>query len=290
MSLVSIASEGLSAEIDPQGAQLHALRDGEARELLWDGDPAVWTGRAPILFPIVGMLNGGQYRLGGATFHMGKHGFARHKAFAVSESGPGHAVFTLVEDAETLAVWPFRFRLDLRFEVAGAGLTMTATVGNPGDRPLPAGFGFHPALRWPLPYGQPRERHRLTFEQAEPAPIRRIDTQGLLRPDGLTTPVKGRELVLEDRLFEDDAIIFDRLESRALTYGADQGPRLEIAFPDTPWLGVWTKPGAGYICVEPWHGVADPEGFAGDFRDKPGVFEVAPGESRSFGMSITLRP
>ncbi len=174
--------------------------------------------------------------------------------------------------------------------MAGAGLTMTATVGNPGDRPLPAGFGFHPALRWPLPYGRPRERHRLTFEQGEPAPIRRIDTRGLLRPDGLPTPVDGRELVLEDGLFEDDAIIFDRLGSRKLTYGADQGPRLEIAFPDTPWLGVWTKPGAGYICVEPWHGIADPEGFHGDFRDKPGVFEVAPGESRSFGMSITLRP
>jgi galactose mutarotase-like enzyme len=94
--------------------------------------------------------------------------------------------------------------------------------------------------------------------------------------------------MLVDSLFQDDVIIFDALRSRALTYGADAGPRLRMSYPDTPYLGVWTKPGAPFICIEPWHGVADPEGFGGDFHAKPGVFVVPPGTDRTFGMSMTL--
>ena len=63
---------------------------------------------------------------------------------------------------------------------------------------------------------------------------------------------------------------------------------LDIAFPDTPMLGIWTKPGAHYVCVEPWHGIADPEGYTGEFTDKPGVFTVAPGAERRIALSVTL--
>jgi galactose mutarotase-like enzyme len=172
--------------------------------------------------------------------------------------------------------------------VTGPTLAVTATVRNLGATPLPASFGFHPALRWPLPYGGERARHRLQFDRAEPAPIRRITPSGVVRPESFPTPVEGRELLLRDALFTDDAVIFDQLRSDGLRYGAPDGPQLEVRFPDTPYLGVWTKPGAPYICVEPWHGIADPEGYAGDFRHKPGVFEVAPGGEKVMHMTIGL--
>ena len=287
-ALVSIASDRLSADIDPLGSQLHAIRDEAGRDLQWDGDPKVWSGRAPILFPIVGMLNNGRYRVGGETYALPKHGFARHKPFRVVEAGAAHAVFRLTEDEETLKAYPFRFQLDIRFAIEATTLTLTARVHNPGEAALPASFGFHPALRWPLPYGEARDGHVLTFEADEPAPIRRIDREGLLTPKAHPTPVEGRTLTLKDALFEDDALIFDRLNSRKLRYHAG-GPRaLEIAFPDTPYLGVWTKPGADYICVEPWHGMADPEGYDGDLFDKPGIFSVAPGAEKVMSLSITL--
>ena len=73
-----------------------------------------------------------------------------------------------------------------------------------------------------------------------------------------------------------------------MTYGAATGPHLRIAFPDTDKLGVWTKPGAAFVCVEPWHGIADPEGFTGEFANKPGVFAVAPRDVKRIGMSVTL--
>ena len=284
--LVTLAGPGLGAEIDSQGAQLHALRDGEGRDLLWDGDPAFWTGRAPLLFPIVGALNHGWYRLDGETYVMAKHGFARTSLFALVEQTRSSALYRLHPSDETLAAYPFRFGLQVRFEIVDRTLTMAATVANHDSRDMPASFGFHPALRWPLPYGRARAEHRILFAQDEPDPIRRIDREGLVRPGPLPTPVQGRELPLRDALFEDDVVILDRVRSRGLTYGPPTGPKLRIDFPGSSYLGLWTRPGAGYVCIEPWHGIADPQGYDGDLRDKPGVFVLKPGESRKCVMSI----
>jgi galactose mutarotase-like enzyme len=110
-----------------------------------------------------------------------------------------------------------------------------------------------------------------------------------LTPERHATPVSGRRLMLDDALFRDDALIFDELASRSVTYGVPGAPRLRVRFPDTPYFGVWTKPRhAGFICLEPWHGIADPEGFSGDFREKPGVFIVPPGAARPIKMTIEL--
>ncbi len=289
--LIFIASDGLSAQIDPLGAQLFALKDAAGADLLWGGDPAVWAGRAPILFPIVGTLAEGRYRLGdGSTYALPRHGFARHRPFEVQDASPTAAIFRLRADDDTLKVYPFRFELDIRFAIAGRTLNLTATVKNEGQAPMPASFGFHPAFRRPLPYGGAKSDHRIAFDLDEPAPIRRIDPEGLLKPEPLDTPVVGRVLALRDDLFMDDALIFDRLNSQALIYGAKDGPSLRIAFPKAPYLGVWSKPGADFIAIEPWRGVSDPEGFDGDIFAKPGVFTVAPGGAAEMAMSITLEP
>ena len=105
----------------------------------------------------------------------------------------------------------------------------------------------------------------------------------------LPTPVEGRVLALDDALFIDDAIIFDRLRSRSLTYGGNTGPTIEVAWDNLPDFAVWTKPSAGYICVEPWQGFADPVGFDGDIWTKPGIVAVEPGEVRCFSMNLTVK-
>jgi galactose mutarotase-like enzyme len=201
---------------------------------------------------------------------------------------PGAAEFRLTASSATRAVYPFQFQLDIDFEVVGHTLTLGAVICNHGDTPMPASFGFHPALQWPLPFGAPRDEHRLVFPKEERAPVRRIDAAGFLKPDPVPSPVVGDTLALQDDLFVDDALIFDALTSRSVRYGAPTGPQLHVRFDDFPTLGVWTKPGADFICIEPWHGFSDPVGFAGDIRDKPGIFEVAPGASRSMSMSISL--
>ncbi|RHW17746.1 aldose 1-epimerase family protein [Sphingomonas gilva] len=285
-----ISSGALTAAINPLGAELSSLRDAEGRELMTDADPAFWTGRAPLLFPVVGGLVEGRYRLDGVELAMAKHGFARTSMFDLVEAGGSAARFRLTDDAVSAASYPFAFRLDMAFAVEGATLGMAATVANTGDRALPFSFGYHPAFAWPLPYGRGRADHRIVFEEDEPDALRSITPDGLIGDAPRENPVEGRVLRLADDLFTDDALVWDAIRSRRLSYGASDGPRLDIAFPDTPSLGIWTKPGARYICVEPWAGHADPAGFTGDFRDKPGVMQLQPGDTRQFRMNVTLIP
>jgi len=285
---VSLSSGDLAATINPLGAQLSTLRDRTGLDLLWDGDPAVWAGRAPLLFPIVGALAGGSYRLGSTTYRLPRHGFARGKLFDIVDSTSAAATFRLKADEATLRIYPFRFELDVHFALDGPTLSVTAYIRNTGDHDMPASFGYHPAFRWPLPFGRARSSHFIEFASDEPAPVRRLNADGLLMPERRPTPIAHRRLALEDALFQDDAIIFDEIRSRFATYGADDGPRVQVSFPDTPYLGVWTKPRADFICIEPWHGVADPEGYSGGFSEKPGVFTVAAGTTFPIKMAIAL--
>ena len=285
---VQLSSADLHVEVNPLGAQLSILRDRSGRDWLWNGDPSIWAGRAPVLFPTVGEVAGGSYRLGGKSYRLGRHGFARGKLFEVATAATTCATFRLKADAATLEVYPFQFELEVYFEVSGSKLAITAAVHNPGPANLPASVGFHPAFRWPLPFGSPRAAHYIEFEQDEPAPIRRLDSSGLLSPELYPTPVVGKRLMLEDALFQSDVVIFDQLRSRKVTYGAQDGPRLEVSYPDAAYLGIWTKPGAPFVCIEPWRGIADPEGFTGEFTIKPGVFCVPPGGTESINMVITL--
>jgi galactose mutarotase-like enzyme len=289
-SWVTLRTAGLAAQIDPFGAQLSGLQDLEGRELLWPGDASIWAGRAPVLFPVVGTLAGGRYRLGSNHYALSRHGFARGKLFDTVTTTESSAVFRLRADDSTLAVYPFRFELDVSFELRGPTLILQALVRNVGDEALPASIGFHPGFRWPLPYAQPRASHYIEFDQEEPAPVRRINRDGLLAPEPHPTPIVHRRLALADALFEDDVLILDQIRSRSVRYGAQQGPRLEIGFSDASYLGLWTRPGAGFICIEPWQGITDPADFSGDIRQKPGIFQVAPGATHSMAMTITSIP
>lgn len=285
-ALIEIGNGQLSAAINPLGAELTRLRDADGRELMTDADPAFWTGHAPILFPIVGRLNGDTLRLDGRTYAMKQHGFARRQTFELVEHLATTARFELRANDQTRAQYPFDFTLEVAFAIEATTLAIEVRIRNPASEPLPASLGFHPAFAWPLPYGRPREEHRITFADDEPGDIVELDN-GLFaarRP----SPLDGRVLPLADDLFVDDALIWDPVASQSVTYGAADGPRLRIDFPDTPYLGIWTKPGAAFVCVEPWHGHADPAGFDGDFRAKPGVFEIAPGNDWRCTMAVTL--
>ncbi|QNE32755.1 aldose 1-epimerase family protein [Sphingomonas sp. NBWT7] len=286
---ITIANDHLSAAINPLGAELSSLKDADGRELMTEADPAFWTGRAPLLFPVVGKPAGEVIRVAGREYPMKQHGFARRMPFALIDHGPAHATFRLTANDETRAHYPFAFTLDASYRLDGATLAIDVAVNNAGDTDMPASFGFHPAFAWPLPYGCDRADHRITFAQDEPGGVRPIAADGTIAAGEMPSPLDGGVLHLSDDLFAHDALVWDQVRSARVVYGADDGPSLEIAFPDTPMLGIWTKPGARFICVEPWHGIADPQGYAGELKDKPGIFIVPPGGAKHIAMSITLR-
>lgn len=285
MDHIEISSDSLSALISPNGAEMVALRDGLGREMLWDGDPTYWSGRAPLLFPMVGRAAQDKNRFGGVDYPMPQHGFARRSLFEVHERTNLHCVLLLRSDDVIRRQYPFDFALFVTYRVEGATLSITARVVNEDEKPLPVSFGFHPAFRWPLPSGGARDEYRIIFEEPETEPVRRL-VDGYLGPDAHTLALEGRSLVLRDSLFETGAIIFDKPRSRRLQYGAER-LAIEVRFPDMPHLALWTKPGAGFICIEPWQGYASLEGYAAEFARRPGVVSIAPGQAREFAMTIT---
>jgi galactose mutarotase-like enzyme len=287
--LITISSGELTAAINPLGAELWSLTDALGAEYMTNADPAFWTGHAPILFPIVGELNGGSYRHDGQDYLMQRHGFARTKTFEVAEAGADIARFVLRDSEATRGVYPFAFTLELVYRLAGATLAVAAVVTNGGERPMPFSIGFHPAFAWPLPGGADKAAHRVTFAQPEPEPIRRLSQpEGLTLPGTFPSPVEGHGFTPDASLFKADAMIWDRVNSRAVTFGPAAGTQVSISFPDAHMLGVWQKPGASFLCIEPWQGLADPVGFTGDLRDKPGIVMLAPGAEYRFRMDVSL--
>lgn len=287
----SIASDNLRVLVAAQGAELISLQPTYGSELLWEGDKAVWGRRAPNLFPIVGALKNDTLIHEGKKYPMTKHGFARDRRFSLVRLSRQSCTWVLKDDEETRKQYPFPFELIITYTVQVSHLVVHYHVRNPGDKPLPASLGAHPAFRWPLTSDTPREAHFIEFEQVETSPIRRLTRDGLLKAEQAPSLVggqNGRLLALKDELFLDDAIIMNQLQSHAIRYYGPTTPVIEMAWEGFKELGIWTKPGANFICIEPWRGFASPEPFEGEFIEKPGVFKVDPGGHRSFAYAITV--
>jgi galactose mutarotase-like enzyme len=281
-----IASAGISAIVKADGAELCSLRDAAGGELLWQA-LQVWPRHAPVLFPIVGRLAGDTLRHRGKSYRMTQHGFARDRVFQWVERTPTACRLALADDAETRDHYPFAFRFEVAYAVADATLSISFAVTNTGAETLPASMGAHPAFRWPLADGLARTAHVLTFSHPEPAPVRRL-RGGLLLPEPVPTPIEGRVLRLDEALFAADALILDRPASRSVQYSAPGASGIDVAWDGFTELGLWSKPGADFLCIEPWRGYASPEGFDGEFADKPGLMLIPPGERREATHRIRL--
>jgi galactose mutarotase-like enzyme len=270
-----IATDAIAAEINADGAELCSLVVA-GREYLWQALPA-WPRHAPVLFPIVGRLAEDTLRHDGKSYRLTQHGFARDRRFTWLEQTPTSCRLGLTDDADTRARYPFAFRFEVAYAVTGDTLAITFAIANPGDATLPASMGAHPAFRWPLADGIAKDAHVLEFDAAELAPVRRL-RGGLLLPETEPTPIAGHRLALSESLFAADALILDRPASHAVRFTAPGAPTLEVSWDGFQQLGLWMKPGADFLCIEPWCGFADPVGYAGAFADKPGLLHVPPGQ------------
>jgi galactose mutarotase-like enzyme len=277
---------GLTARVLAKGAELCQLRDHTGRDYVWSAGPA-WPRHAPNLFPIVGRLPDDTLTHEGRAYRVTQHGFARDMGFAWVERSATGCTLALTDTAETREKYPFAFRFLLGYAAEGNTLRITFAVENPGETTLPASMGAHPAFCWPLVPGTPKEQYALEFDQAEPDPLRMV-AGGLLVPEPRPTPIVGKTLALTDAIFAQDALILPAPRSRSLRYGAADGPALTIAWDGWEQLGIWSKPGAEFVCVEPWCGMATPVGFAGEFSEKPWLMLIPPGGRREATMSVSI--
>jgi galactose mutarotase-like enzyme len=220
---------------------------------------------------------------------MGTHGFARLSEFAVSEKADSSVRLRIVDTDATRAQYPFAFRLDLVFAVTGATLSMRAEVTNTGAGRMPFSFGFHPAFHWPLPGGE-GETHWLTLAEKEAPPTRRLGERLMVAHEYFPSVFAAGRYAPKAEDFRNDAVILDTLRSRSVRFGVDGGPFLEAAFPDFPALGFWQKPGAPYLCIEPWQGITPFVGESMAMEDRPGGLFLDPGKTHPLTMTVTFHP
>jgi galactose mutarotase-like enzyme len=278
----------LHVEIAPHGAEPTSLQllDRDV-EFLWQGDPATWGRQAPLLFPIVGRLRDDRFLWRGREYRLPQHGFARDRVFRLVGRGNAWATFELNESAETLDAYPFRFRLAVTHRVADGALRTSMVVDNPGDEPLPFSIGAHPGFRCPLRMDEDLDRYVVRFEEAETAD-RLVVEDGLIGAQSEPFLRDEREVRLSDTLFDRGALVFAGLRSERVRLAGPDGSGVELTFRGFPYFGIWSKPGAPFVCLEPWCGIADRADHDGDLSSKEGLIWLAPGGR--FAREIAIRP
>lgn len=276
----------LSATVKADGAELCSLRDAAGEEMLWQAGP-VWPRHAPVLFPIVGRLKDDTLRHDGKSYRLTQHGFARDRRFAWLNRSAVGCRLVLHEDADTRAIYPFAFRLEVAFTLDDDSLEQRFTLTNPGREVLPASLGAHPGFAWPLAEGVEKAAHVLEFAEPEAGAVRRL-ADGLLRENLEPTPIKGQTLALDPALFAADAVILPEPVSQSVRYTAPGAPTIELAWEGFRQLGIWSREAGSFLCIEPWHGTASPADFDGEFADKPGLMLIPPGERRTLSIRIRL--
>jgi galactose mutarotase-like enzyme len=275
MQLTRISNGEVTVDVAALGAEMQSIQTRDGRHWMWHGDAAFWTGRSPILFPIVGRAPNDTLTIGGERFQMGQHGFARRSNFALVVEESDRVVYRLEASEASRAMYPFDFVLDVEHRLEGRGVVVTAEVRNRDARVMPFGIGFHTAFAWPLP-GAGFGPHLVELENGSSPALYRL-SGGLIGKEPVGAPFEDGALVLEHGLFTDDAMIFLEGAGSGLRYGPKDGPGVRCAWENLPNFAIWTKPGAGFVCIEPWHGTAPMTGASDAIEERPFTVMLAPG-------------
>ena len=288
----TLSNGRISVTLTTLGGTFSSIRDAAGTERLWQPNPDVWTGQAPICFPICGGLRDGHATtLSGEKVELPRHGFARKREFALGEKDDGSVSLVLESDEKTLAQYPFPFRLVARYQLEGDGVRVTYAVTNTGTEPMPFFVGGHPAFRVPVLDGESYGDYRVEFEREETCdvPTPEVDTGLIDEAHRMAGPQQGTTLPLSHELFSVAETIYDRLESRKVTLSnADGSVLLRETFPDMPYLIVWSKPAGDFVAIEPWSGLSTCSDEDDVLEHKRGCIVAAPGETVERGFSIRL--
>lgn len=289
MATLQLSSGGARADISTLGAEV-VRWSVDGSDLLWSCDPVWWDRTAPLLFPVVGRVRDGLIAVEGRQHVMPPHGFASQRHFAVVSQADNAVSLELGNDAETHISFPFAFRLRVDYLLAYTALTVRLSVRNPGPDPLPYALGLHPGFRWPLA-GSSRTGHAVIFESPERPQAHIVPYGGLMSDAPSPVPLEGTRLPLDDALFAAGALVFLDIASRSVSLEAGDGATtVTLRLEDFPHLAVWSRPGAPFVCIEPWTGHSDPVGFAGAFAEKPSMRTLPPGATSQHAVDMIANP
>lgn len=283
MSVITISNTQISVQIKSFGAELCSMKCNSNREYIWSGNPDFWGKHSPILFPIVGTLKNNNFYHNDIEYTLSRHGFARDMEFELVQKTDNSATFSIQSNAETIKNYPFQFELQIQYTLINSSLELNYTVINKDNSLIPFSIGAHPAFALAANF----EDYSLAFEKVEPYEYSLLEND-LVSKQTEKIITNSNIVPLTYELFEKDALIFKKLESNALTILERENPILKVHFKDFPNLGIWTKVGAPFICIEPWFGYSDTKESNGNLFDKEGIIALKTGGTFQTKFSIEI--
>jgi galactose mutarotase-like enzyme len=278
----TLKNDVLTISVKEHGAELAGIRKGDV-EYLWQADPAFWARHSPVLFPIVGSVWNGIYRVEGKEYKMGQHGFARDMDFVLVEKADDMLRYRLESSEETLEKYPWPFVLEISYRLYGNRIDVIWEVTNPSDKEMPFQIGAHPAFYYPDYDRQTKERGFFSFDRKDTMECIRLVEKGCVDAQTkhpLELDADARYPLASDTFDVIDTLMLQDSQRRKVTlHRVDGTPWLSLTF-DAPVVGLWSPPGknAPFICIEPWYGRCDRAGYEGEYKDRDWVNTLAPGE------------
>lgn len=279
----TISNKTLKASIKHAGAELFSLISNKGQEYMWNGNPDYWPKHSPVLFPIVGSLKNETYTFSQKDYHLPRHGFARDMEFQLIEKTESSAVFSLTYNEKTILKYPFKFELQIAYNLNENKLNIAYKVINKEEKHLPFSIGAHPAFALPGEFSN----YSIQFEKEEKLEYSLLEN-GLISNVTETLTTSENVVPLHYKLFEKDALVFKALESDSLTIFENTKPYLKVDFKEFPNLGIWTKENAPFICIEPWFGYSDTTEKFGDLYKKEGILILEANQTFKTSFDIVI--
>ena len=281
--MVTISNSEISVFIAKRGAEIQSIKKN-GTEYMWSKDPAFWASSAPIMFPMCGGLKKGMYELDGKTYEMPKHGFAKISDFEVEAQTDTSVTFLLRDNEKTREMYPFAFAFRVKYELDGGSLKVTYDAQNLDGKTMYCTFGAHEAYACP----EGIEAYDLVFSEKET--LYAYALNGDILTDYTKLMVNNsNKLVLDDRFFALDAVVFKDVKSNSVTLQSRiSDRRVRVDFDGFDYLALWHKHTAPYLCIEPWCGLSDLTGSSFNFAEKAGMRTLAPGSHFARTHVITV--
>ena len=286
-----LESEAIRVEVDSFGAEVKSVkRRTDGQEYMWHGDPRYWGRTSPVLFPFVGAVRNKEYRCGGETYTMGQHGFARDMEFELESQEDGRLWFVLSSDEDTMAKYPFAFRLHVGYEVQGNELSVLWKVENTGDKPMYFSIGAHPAFLCPIHGEADKYGYGLRFGGLTDSIHHHGNTpEGLAVMEDEILPLQNGTVTFAPGFFDKCTYMVEGKQTGEVSLlDAAGSPYVTVTF-DAPLFAVWSPEGkeAPFVCIEPWYGRCDAVDFEGNLSER--AYEYALAAGGTFDASYTIR-
>jgi galactose mutarotase-like enzyme len=287
--MITLDNDFLVVKAKREGAELTSIFSKiDKIEYLWQGNPEYWRFHAPICFPVIGNLIDDTCFVDNKPYNMTVHGFARDMNFDIQSKQKDSVSFILKSNDETLEKYPYKFSLIISYKVTNNKITVSYEVRNEDNKEMNFSIGAHTAFSCPVIPDLKTEDYYLSFKEQKIQPF--LLSDGFLTENKKVLYEKTNQIPVSKELFENGVIILEDLEKKEITIGSDKNSHsVSMSFEDFPYIAIWSKiEGAPFICIEPWFGLPDLVGSAGELKNKKGIKKLKNHEIFNCSHEITI--